>query len=381
MTREDIRKLLGGYATGSLTEAERKLLFDAALDDQELFDELAQEQALKEVLDEPGAKQRLIAVLAPQPRAWWLKAWPWVALTAAAAVVVGIVLLRPPAPQQIAEVQIPASQVEAPPPANVPAPVQPAAAATRRKEPAPELPLELRKERPPEIQNFVEDKAEPPKAPEAVPTAEPALPVPVAPATSSTKDTVTIAEAAPLLKTESAETPGAIGAVGGGGGGGAVGRAGGAAGGGRGGGGRGGGRGGGAQFVPSPQAAPSARIAAAAKAPDASVAARFAFDYSVTPEGRLRVLPSADGFLTVSVSNGGASQVLFSDRPTQAASAIEVPLPGDSTVATIVFARTTGAGAAAGRGGAVDPPSGTKTDPAPSPNSRLQAIIQLTPRE
>jgi len=40
---DEIRKLIGGYATGTLTAAEQKLLFDAALDDQELFDELARE--------------------------------------------------------------------------------------------------------------------------------------------------------------------------------------------------------------------------------------------------------------------------------------------------------------------------------------------------
>ena len=48
MTRDEIRGLIGGYATGSLSEAERRTLFEAALDDQELFDELAREQALKE---------------------------------------------------------------------------------------------------------------------------------------------------------------------------------------------------------------------------------------------------------------------------------------------------------------------------------------------
>ena len=56
MTADEARKLLGGYATGSLTEAERKVLFEAALQDQELFDELAGEQVLKEVLDEPGTR-------------------------------------------------------------------------------------------------------------------------------------------------------------------------------------------------------------------------------------------------------------------------------------------------------------------------------------
>ena len=60
MTPDEARKLLGGYATGLLTEAERTALFAAALEDQELFEELAGEQALKEVLDEPGARQRLM---------------------------------------------------------------------------------------------------------------------------------------------------------------------------------------------------------------------------------------------------------------------------------------------------------------------------------
>jgi hypothetical protein len=43
MNPEDIRKLIGGYAMGSLTEAERNLLFEAVLQNQDLFDELAGE--------------------------------------------------------------------------------------------------------------------------------------------------------------------------------------------------------------------------------------------------------------------------------------------------------------------------------------------------
>src|ERR1051326_6188790 len=112
MTREEIRNLIGGYATGTLTEAERKLLFEASLDDQDLFDELAGEQTLKEVLEEPGAKQRLIAALAPPPRPFWTRPWPWVSAAAAAAagLLLTVVLLRPArvplpsAPVQIAEV-------------------------------------------------------------------------------------------------------------------------------------------------------------------------------------------------------------------------------------------------------------------------------------
>src|ERR1700733_4520850 len=105
MSREETRKLLGGYATGSLTEAERTALFEAALEDQDLFDELAGEQVLKEVLDEPGARQRLIAALDPRRRH---RAWLWVtaAATLAVAVVIGIVVSQrtPPPPQQIAQV-------------------------------------------------------------------------------------------------------------------------------------------------------------------------------------------------------------------------------------------------------------------------------------
>jgi len=56
MTHEEIRKLLGGYATNTLTESERNALFEAALDDQELFNALQQEQALKNLLDDPAAR-------------------------------------------------------------------------------------------------------------------------------------------------------------------------------------------------------------------------------------------------------------------------------------------------------------------------------------
>src|SRR5579862_8456474 len=105
MSKDEARKLLGGYATGSLTEAERTALFQAALEDQELFDELAGEQVLKEVLDEPGARQRLIAVLEPprKHRAWL---WAAAATLAATALIIGVVVSQrtPAPPQQIAQV-------------------------------------------------------------------------------------------------------------------------------------------------------------------------------------------------------------------------------------------------------------------------------------
>jgi hypothetical protein len=58
-------RLLGGYATGTLTEAERRLLFAAALEHQDIFDALMEEEALRELLANPEAKARLLAALAP----------------------------------------------------------------------------------------------------------------------------------------------------------------------------------------------------------------------------------------------------------------------------------------------------------------------------
>lgn len=63
MSELDLEKLLGGYATNTLTEAERKALFEAALHDQVLFDALADEQALKELLSDPTARRRILAAL------------------------------------------------------------------------------------------------------------------------------------------------------------------------------------------------------------------------------------------------------------------------------------------------------------------------------
>jgi hypothetical protein len=75
VNRDEIQRLMGAYATGSLTENERKLLYDAALDDQDLFDQLAHEHALKELIDEPGARDRLIASLVPAETAGSVGGW------------------------------------------------------------------------------------------------------------------------------------------------------------------------------------------------------------------------------------------------------------------------------------------------------------------
>ncbi|HMD70996.1 MAG TPA: hypothetical protein VKF41_06605 [Bryobacteraceae bacterium] len=71
MTRDDIRKLLGGYSTGTLTPEEQRALFAAALEDQGLFDALAGEQALRDLLRDPAARAHLLASLDERPEPWW----------------------------------------------------------------------------------------------------------------------------------------------------------------------------------------------------------------------------------------------------------------------------------------------------------------------
>jgi hypothetical protein len=63
MSPEDIKKLLGGYATGTLTTEEQQALFAAALEDQELFDSLAREQSLRDLLRDPAARAELLGAL------------------------------------------------------------------------------------------------------------------------------------------------------------------------------------------------------------------------------------------------------------------------------------------------------------------------------
>ena len=60
MEREQLDRLLAEYSTGGLSEDDRKKLFTEALADQELFDQLTEEDALREAIEMPGARNRLI---------------------------------------------------------------------------------------------------------------------------------------------------------------------------------------------------------------------------------------------------------------------------------------------------------------------------------
>jgi hypothetical protein len=141
MTRDDLLKLLGGYATGMLTAEEKNLLFTAALDDQELFDALADEQALKEMLEDPECRARLLAATAaesgrlhvvPLPVGAPKKVRPrWIVPLSIAASLIVIasvaeIYLHRPAPTEMASVRTP-ERLDAPepvsPPVLAPAPV------------------------------------------------------------------------------------------------------------------------------------------------------------------------------------------------------------------------------------------------------------------
>jgi hypothetical protein len=111
MNREEVRKLLGGYATGTLTQAEQEALFAAALEDQELFDALAAEQPVRDLLRDPAVKAGLLAALddGPAKQPWWrwrpLIAGVAVAGIAAVAVVAWKASQPKPAPIVVAELR------------------------------------------------------------------------------------------------------------------------------------------------------------------------------------------------------------------------------------------------------------------------------------
>ena len=63
MSEHDLEKLLGGFAADTLTPEERQTLYTAALQDQQLFNALADEQTLKELLSDPDVRRRLLQAL------------------------------------------------------------------------------------------------------------------------------------------------------------------------------------------------------------------------------------------------------------------------------------------------------------------------------
>ncbi len=87
MSNLDLEYLLGGYATNTLTEEERHVLLKASLVNQRLFDLLADEEALKELLDDPAVRRRLLQQLKqPEEAGWFSAALAWLTRTETLAV-------------------------------------------------------------------------------------------------------------------------------------------------------------------------------------------------------------------------------------------------------------------------------------------------------
>jgi hypothetical protein len=109
MKAEDVEKLLGGFAAGTLTDEERDTLFQAAMRDQSMFDALADEEALRDALADPEFRGRMRDLLAepaaPQRAAWWAKPWPWATAAALAGLgIVGVYLQTQQSAEQTVEV-------------------------------------------------------------------------------------------------------------------------------------------------------------------------------------------------------------------------------------------------------------------------------------
>jgi len=93
MNRGEIEKLLGGYATGTLSDRERRALLEAALEDQELFNALGDEEALRELLADPVSLSKVRAALEPARQTGWFSrplAWSLAGSCAAVVLTVGI---------------------------------------------------------------------------------------------------------------------------------------------------------------------------------------------------------------------------------------------------------------------------------------------------
>ena len=106
MTQDEIRRLLGGYATDALSAHERQTLFQAALDDQDLFNALQNEDALRELLADPVARaQARMALSRGSARAGfsWRRWALGVAMPALLAAIAIVVMNRANAPRQIAQ--------------------------------------------------------------------------------------------------------------------------------------------------------------------------------------------------------------------------------------------------------------------------------------
>ena len=144
MRDEQIERLLGGYATNTLTEAERRGLFEAALEDQDLFNALQDEEALRDLLADTASRSQVERALRrPEAevrgRGWFARPWVWGLAGSLAAACLTIAVLTTVKPEgKKAAVLVAVKQTtaapEAPAPTRIPEPERaaPSAAPKRR---------------------------------------------------------------------------------------------------------------------------------------------------------------------------------------------------------------------------------------------------------
>lgn len=176
MKPEGAWALLGGYATGTLTNEERRILFEAAMLDQKLFDALAKEDALRQALSDEDYRRALVETLAPrgsswtrQVMTWWRRpqSFAWAGGLAAITIVAVVVYqVEQPGITRVARLQ----RYDAPSQANVSLAdrAQPTAAAPQKKKG--ELAPPKRQARPQGI--VAELRARGPSAPSSAATSE-----------------------------------------------------------------------------------------------------------------------------------------------------------------------------------------------------------------
>jgi hypothetical protein len=144
---EEMERLLGGYATGTLSSAEHDALMKAALEDQALFDALMDEEALREALAEPATRRALLEALgAGRQRSRLARRWWWIAAPAALSLAVAVWLVSVPGRKETrvevattSRQDAPAKALELPvaqAPSSVPAPSPPPAAKPEKKDAA-----------------------------------------------------------------------------------------------------------------------------------------------------------------------------------------------------------------------------------------------------
>ncbi len=105
LTPGEFDRLLSEYSAGTISSSDQNRLMQAAMDEQELFDELAEVDELRSVFTDPASVALLRKDLAPAAvrKPIWQRLWPAYAMAAIAAL--AIVIVRQPAARQSTPVE------------------------------------------------------------------------------------------------------------------------------------------------------------------------------------------------------------------------------------------------------------------------------------